>query len=43
MKISITVSLEEKVVERIDHARGLASRSAFVQDMLGKQLKEIEA
>jgi len=39
MKRRVTLSLEEDILERIDEEKGLASRSAYIEDILRKALK----
>ncbi len=38
MKKVVGFSISEEVIERIDEYRGLAARSAVVEDMLRKEL-----
>jgi metal-responsive CopG/Arc/MetJ family transcriptional regulator len=43
MRKTVSMSIDEEIVSKIDKARGLVTRSRWVESILGKQFKEIEA
>jgi hypothetical protein len=38
--VKVTITLSEKTLDRVDHVRGLIPRSAYIQDVIAKNLKK---
>ena len=41
-KITVSLSLSEKLIDQINQQRGLIPKSAFIEDIILKYFKEIE-